>query len=79
MLELSKARRASKQEAGAANLKNHGLALRRRRACGALRAAKQLVGEAGWLKALRLGEYAARKPRRPAILQEALFACLDAI
>jgi hypothetical protein len=37
------------------------------------------LDEAGWLKELRLGEYTARKPRRPAILQEALFACLDAL
>jgi hypothetical protein len=31
------------------------------------------------IKVLRLGEYAARKPRRPAALQEALFAYLDAL
>jgi hypothetical protein len=37
------------------------------------------LDDAGWLKALRLGEYAARKPRRPAILQEALFAYLDVL
>ena len=37
------------------------------------------LDETGWLKALRLGEYAAREPRRPATLQEALFACLDAL
>jgi hypothetical protein len=37
------------------------------------------LDEAGWIEALRLGEYAARKPRRPAILQEALSACLDAL
>ena len=37
------------------------------------------LDEAGWLKALRLGEYAARKPRRPATLQEALFAHLGAL
>ena len=35
--------------------------------------------EAGWLEALRLGEYAARKPKRPTTLQEALFANLDAL
>ena len=37
------------------------------------------LDEASWLKALRLRGYAARKPRRPAILQEALFAYLDAL
>jgi hypothetical protein len=37
------------------------------------------LDEAGWLKALRLSEYAARKPRRPATLLEALFAYLDAL
>lgn len=37
------------------------------------------LDEAGWLKALKLREYADRKPRRPAFLQEALFAYLDAL
>jgi putative transposase len=35
--------------------------------------------EAGWLKGLKLREYADRKPRRPAFLQETLFAYLDAL
>jgi hypothetical protein len=30
-------------------------------------------GEDGWLKALRLEDYAARRPRRPPALQQALF------
>jgi hypothetical protein len=34
--------------------------------------------EAGWLKALKLREYADRKPRRPEFLQETLFAYLNA-
>ena len=37
------------------------------------------LDEAGWPKALRLGEYVDRKPRWPAALQEALFAYLDAL
>lgn len=37
------------------------------------------LDEVGWLKALKLREYADRKPRRPAFLQEALFAYLDAL
>ena len=31
------------------------------------------LGDGGWLKALRLGDYAARRPRRPSALQQALF------
>jgi hypothetical protein len=31
------------------------------------------LDEAGWLKALRLEDYAARRPRRPEMLQQALF------
>ena len=31
------------------------------------------LGEAGWLKAVKLQDYAPRKPRRPAMLQQALF------
>ena len=31
------------------------------------------LGEAGWLKAVKLEDYAPRKPRRPAMLQQALF------
>ncbi len=37
------------------------------------------LGEEGWLKALRLGEYASRKPRRPEVLQHVLFAYTKAI
>jgi hypothetical protein len=36
-------------------------------------------GEGGWLKALKMSEYALRKPRRPEKLQDALFPYLDAI
>jgi putative transposase len=36
------------------------------------------LGEGGWLKALRLEDYAPRRPRRSAILQEALFAYHEA-
>ncbi len=31
------------------------------------------LGEDGWLKALRLEDYATRRPRRPQVLQQALF------
>ena len=34
------------------------------------------LDEAGWPKALKLGEYAARSPARPSALQEALFPYL---
>ena len=34
------------------------------------------LDEAGWSKALKLGEYAARSPARPSALQEALFPYL---
>jgi hypothetical protein len=37
------------------------------------------LGENGWLKALRLPGYAARPPRRPEALQQALFPYLDAL
>jgi len=37
------------------------------------------LGEGGWLKALRVGEYAARARRRPDALQQALFPYLDAL
>ena len=36
-------------------------------------------GPVGWLKALRLEEYAARVRRRPRALQGALFSYLDAL
>ena len=37
------------------------------------------LGEGGWLKALRLEEYAARTRRRPQALQDVLFPYLDAL
>ncbi len=37
------------------------------------------LGEGGWLKALRLADYAPRKPRRPQSLQQALFAYAEAL
>ena len=37
------------------------------------------LGEAGWLKALRLDEYAPRRPRRPSALQQVLFVYTEAI
>jgi hypothetical protein len=37
------------------------------------------LGEGGWLKALRVGGYAARARRRPDALQQALFPYLDAL
>ncbi len=37
------------------------------------------LGENRWLKALRLPGYAARPPRRPEALQQALFPYLDAL
>jgi hypothetical protein len=33
----------------------------------------ETLGDDGWLKALRLEDYVARRPRRPWALQEALF------
>jgi len=32
----------------------------------------ETLGEGGWLKALRLEDYVARRPRRPPALQQAL-------
>lgn len=40
---------------------------------------EETLGEGGWLKALRLEDYAARRTRRPQMLQEVLFPYLDAI
>ena len=37
------------------------------------------LGEGGWLKALKLDEYAARAQRRPQALQDVLFPYLDAL
>jgi putative transposase len=39
----------------------------------------QALGEEGWLKALKLGEYVPRKPCRPGALQQVLFAYTKAI
>lgn len=38
----------------------------------------EALGESGWLKALRLENYALRKPRQSQMLQEVLFSHLDA-
>jgi hypothetical protein len=38
-----------------------------------------VLGEAGWLKALRKEEYAPRRPREPMALQQVLFAYPEAI
>ena len=37
------------------------------------------LGDDGWLKALRLEDYAPRRPRRPRMLQQVLFAYTDAL
>jgi putative transposase len=37
------------------------------------------LGEDGWLKALKMSEYALRRPRRPEKLQDVLFSYTDAI
>lgn len=37
------------------------------------------LGDGGWLKALRLEDYAPRRPRRPEALQEVLFSYLEAL
>ncbi len=37
-----------------------------------------ILGEGGWLKAMRLQRYAPRAPKRPQALQGALFAYADA-
>lgn len=39
----------------------------------------EALGETGWLKALKLDEYATRRPRQQQALQQPLFAYLDAI
>jgi putative transposase len=39
----------------------------------------EALGEEGWLKALRLADYAPRMPRRPELLQEVLFPYTEAI
>lgn len=37
------------------------------------------LDEAVWLKAPKLDDYTARKPRRPSVLQKVLFPYLDAL
>lgn len=39
----------------------------------------EVLGEEGWLKVLRLDDYAARSPRRSEMLQQVLFAYTEAI
>ena len=40
---------------------------------------EEVLGEGGWLKAVRLEDYAPRRPRRPMALQEVLFPYLNAL
>jgi hypothetical protein len=40
---------------------------------------EEMLGESGWLKAIRLEEYAARTQRHPGALQRTLFPYLDAL
>lgn len=40
--------------------------------------ALDILGEGGWLKAMRLGGYAPRAPRQPQGLQQALFPYREA-
>jgi putative transposase len=42
-------------------------------------ALEEMLGESGWLKAIRLEEYAARTRRHPGALQQTLFPYLDAL
>jgi hypothetical protein len=42
-------------------------------------ALEEVLGEGGWLKALRLEEYAARSRQRPRALQQVLFSYPDAL
>lgn len=39
----------------------------------------ETLGEEGWLRALRLADYAPRRTRRPEMLQQVLFAFTDAV
>ncbi len=39
----------------------------------------EVLGEAGWLRALKLEGYTARKPKRPRLLQQALFPYAEAL
>ena len=38
-----------------------------------------VLGDSGWLKALRKEQYAPRKPRRPQALQQVLFSYIEAV
>lgn len=55
------------------------LATRHRSAQLKLFALEEALGEAGWLKALRLDAYASRSRKVPEALQEVLFSYLDAL
>jgi hypothetical protein len=39
----------------------------------------EVLGEQGWIKVLKLEEYAPRKPRRPEQLQQVLFPYTEAV
>jgi hypothetical protein len=39
----------------------------------------EVLDDEGWLKALRLADYAPLRPRRPELLQEVLFPYTEAI
>ena len=39
----------------------------------------EVLGEEGWVKFLKLDEYAPQQPRRPNELQQVLFSCKEAI
>lgn len=39
----------------------------------------EVLGEEGWMKAIKLDEYALRRPRRPNELQQVLFPYTEAI
>jgi len=39
----------------------------------------EVLGEEGWVKVLKLDEYAPRRPRRPDELQQVLFSYTEAI
>ncbi len=39
----------------------------------------EVLGEEGWIKVLKLDEYAPRQPRRPGELQQVLFPYTEAI
>ncbi len=39
----------------------------------------EILGEDGWIKAIRLADYAPRRPRRPELLQQVLFPYTEAV